>query len=96
MKVALSHTKAATKFIRDKWATRQDNFALLDSSMAAPRPSSHKRHAQQFIQDLNKEAEQNRVSHPTKEDEQMSDEEDIKEQKIISMIQQNAASKPQR
>lgn len=48
MKDALVQTKAITTLIRDKWEARSSYFALLDQS-AAPRPTSLKRRAQEFI-----------------------------------------------
>ena len=74
MNIVLQKTKFITTLIRERWAERENTFGLLEIGKKSSKPGQVSQ--QQFIQKLNEELEQNRVSHPS----QLDDEEMNKEQ----------------
>jgi hypothetical protein len=92
MKIALEKTKAITKIVREKWANKDQEFSLLDSSQQVTRrriKSKNDDSQTQFIQNLNEELEKNRMSHPSQEDDadmnqEMADEK--QDEKLIELV----------
>ena len=92
MKIALEKTKAITKIVREKWANKDQEFSLLDSSQQVMRrriKSKNDDSQTQFIQNLNEELEKNRMSHPSQEDDadmnqEMADEK--QDEKLIELV----------
>ncbi len=85
MNIALKKTKEITRLIRDRWDQKDTSFGLLEFQSKKSIKSDQDRASKQkqFIQKLNEELEENRISNPSKEDdEEMNKEqqEEVKEQ----------------
>lgn len=93
MRIALKKAKEVTAIVRHKWDNRLKEFPLLDQSKPKPTEIRRKQEqAQSFIDALNQQAELNRKSHPSTEDReemQLSEDEEIKERKIIELVKQH-------
>lgn len=93
MKIALKKAKEVTAIVRHKWDNRLKEFPLLDQFK--PKAAEIRRKQEQsqtFIDALNQQAELNRKSHPSTEDldeMQFSEDEEIKERKILELVQQH-------
>jgi len=81
--------------VRDRWNSRLNEYSLIDH---APPAAITNKSAQEFISGLNEEMEENRRSHPSAEDaaeQRASEDEELKEQKILAMVQENSRAKKQ-
>lgn len=67
MNIALKKTKEITRLIRDRWDQKDKNFGLLEVQAKKSVKSDQERASKQkqFIQKLNEELEENRLSHPS-------------------------------
>ena len=97
MKIALAKTKQITNLVKERWNAKDSEYTLLD--LRAPPPEGTRLDTAAYLAHLNEQVEANRASHPSHEDlteQQISENEEMQDEKIVELVQQHNTAKLER